>query len=345
MPNDAAAEVTPDAVMQLGMAFWGSKTLLSAVELGVFTELAAQGPSDEATLVRRLGLHGRCANDFFDALVALGMLTRDAAGRYGNTPQTAAFLDAAKPAYIGGLLEMANRRLYPFWANLTAALKTGELQNEARDGGTDLFETLYADPDRLEGFLRAMSGVSRPTAAVLAQSFPWAEYKSFADVGCAQGALVAAVAQANPHIEPFGFDLPAVGPVFERHMAEVGLADRARFLPGDFFTGALPSTEVLVMGHILHDWGLPEKMMLLRKALDALPPGGALIVYDAMIDDDRRQNAFGLLMSLNMLIETKAGFDYTGADCVGWAQEAGFAEAKVHHLLGPDSMVVAKKAK
>lgn len=345
MSDDAAEAVTPDAVLQLGMAFWGSKTLLSAVELGLFTELAAQGPSDEATLVRRLGLHGRGANDFLDALVALGMLTRDDSGRYANTPQTAMYLDAARPSYLGGLLEMANRRLYPFWGRLTEALTTGKLQNEARDGGDDLFEAIYADEDTLEVFLRAMSGVSRPTARVLAERFPWVGYRSFADVGCAQGALVVTIAQAHPHLAPFGFDLPPVGPVFERHMAEVGLADRARFLPGDFFTGALPSTEVLVMGHILHDWGLEEKMMLLRKALDALPPGGALIVYDAMIDDGRRQNAFGLLMSLNMLIETKGGFDYTGADCVGWALEAGFAEAKVHHLTGPYSMVVAKKAK
>jgi precorrin-6B methylase 2 len=346
MPNETTTEaVTPDAVMQLGMAFWGSKTLLSAVELGVFTELAAQGPSDEATLVRRLGLHGRGADDFLDALVALGMLARDAAGRYDNTPQTAAFLDAAKPAYVGGMLEMANRRLYPFWSRLTEALQTGKLQNEARDGGTDLFEAIYADEGNLEVFLRAMSGLSRPLARALAASFPWSKYSSFADIGCARGSLTAGIAQEHPHLAAIGFDLPPVQPVFERHMVEVGLADRARFVAGDFFSGALPSAEVLVMGHILHDWGLEEKKMLLRKTLDALPPGGVLIAYDAMIDDERRQNAFGMLMSLNMLIETKGGFDYTGAAAIGWALEAGFAEAAVHHLVGPHSMLVAKKAK
>ena len=94
------------------------------------------------------------------------------------------------------------------------------------------------------------------------------------------------------------------------------------------------------MGHVLHDWGIDDKRMLLRKAYDALSEGGALIVYESIIDDDRSKNAFGLMMSLNMLIETPAGFDYTGADCQGWMKEAGFRETRVEHLVGPDSMVI-----
>jgi len=336
-------DVTPDAVMKLGLAFWASKALLSAVELGVFTDLAAQGPADLPALSGRLGLHRRGAADFLDALVALGMLRRDDAGRYDNTPQTARYLDAALPDYVGGLLEMANRRLYPFWGRLTDALRTGEVQNEARDGGANLFETIYADRDSLDGFLRAMSGLSRPSSRALAAHFPWAEFRTFADIGCARGTLLAGIAQAHPHLSAIGFDLPPVGPVFESHMAEVGLSDRARFVAGDFFAGPLPQAEVLVMGHILHDWGLEEKKVLLRKALEALPPGGALIAYDAMIDDGRREHAFGLLMSLNMLIETRAGFDYTGSEAIAWAREAGFASARVQPLIGPHSMLVARK--
>lgn len=345
MPDATAAEaVTPEGILQLGLGFWASKTLLTAVELDLFTGLAAEGPSDLATLTSRHELHGRGAADFLDALVALGMLERDAAGLYANTPATALFLDRAKSSYLGGLLEMANRRLYPFWGRLTEALQTGRPQNEAREGG-DPFAALYADPENLEVFLRAMSGGTRLTAGIIAARFPWPEYRTFADIGCAQGALIAGVAGAHPHLAAIGFDLPPVQPVFERHMAETGLSDRARFQPGSFFTDPLPSAEVLVMGHILHDWGLPEKRMLLRKAHEALPPGGVLLVYDAMIDDDRRRNALGLLMSLNMLIETPSGFDYTGAEAIGWAREAGFAEAEVQPLAGPHSMMVAKKAR
>jgi hypothetical protein len=124
--------VAPDSILQLGLAFWGSKTLLSAVELGVFTELAHR-PLKAHILIERLRLHQRGARDFLDALVALGMLDRDG-DIYRNTPATALFLDRNKPSYVGGLLEMANARLYPFWGNLTEALRTGEPQNELKRG-------------------------------------------------------------------------------------------------------------------------------------------------------------------------------------------------------------------
>src|SRR5262249_13164686 len=135
----------------------------------------------------------------------------------------------------------------------------------------------------------------------------------------------------------------AHGPAFDEYVASCGLGDRLRFHPGSFFDDPLPEAEVLAMGHILHDWNLDEKKMLLAKAHATLPPGGSLIVYESLIDDERRQNAFGLLMSLNMLIETEGGFDFTGADCAGWMREVGFRETRVEHLDGPDSMVVGVK--
>ncbi len=336
----AEGSVSPAGIMQLGMAFWGSKTLLSAVELGVFSQLAGEALDGE-TLRGRLGLHQRGARDLFDALVALRMLEkRD--GKYANTAETDLYLDRAKPSYIGGILEMANRRLYGFWGHLTEALQTGQPQNEARHS-VDYFATLYSDPARLEGFLKAMTGVSLPTARAIAAAFPWKDYQTFCDVGCAQGGLSAEVAAAHGQLRGIGFDLAPVQPVFEAYIESRGLAERVAFKGGSFFDDELPRADVLVMGHILHDWDLAQKRMLLAKALRALPVGGALIVYDAMIDDERRENAFGLLMSLNMLIETPGGFDYTGADCLGWMREAGFREARVQHLQGPYSMAVATK--
>ena len=333
--------MTPDKIMQVGLGFWASKTLLSAIEMGLFTELASK-PGDLADVRARLGLHPRAAHDFLDALVALGFLQRDG-GIYRNTPETDAFLDRNKPSYIGGLLEMANRRLYAFWNGLTEALRTGEPQNEARHGGADFFGALYADPYRLTSFLRAMSGLSRPANAAIAQRFGWSKYRSFVDAGTAQGDLAVQIAKANPHLVGIGFDLERVGPVFRSYVAAHGLQDRLRFVAGDFLTGAIPKADVVLMGHVLHDWSRHDKQALIRKAYDAIPDGGALVVYDAIIDDERRQNAFGLLMSLNMLIETPAGFDYTGADCCGWMNAAGFRETRVEHLVGPDSMVVGIK--
>ncbi|MDQ3609754.1 MAG: acetylserotonin O-methyltransferase [Actinomycetota bacterium] len=339
--TEGGAGPTPDGIMQLGMGFWASKTLLSAVELGLFSELAAVGPTDGEALRQRLGLHERSWRDFLDALVALGMLERED-GRYANTPETDVFLDRAKPSYVGGLLEMANARLYPFWGSLTEGLRTGEPQNEAKTGG-DFFAALYADPARLRQFARAMTGISAGVAHALAAKFPWGRYQTVVDVGCAEGAVPVAIALAHDHLSGGGFDLPALEPMFDDYIGSFGLEDRLRFHAGDFFVDPLPAADVLVMGHILHDWNPDEKLVLLRKAHDALPDGGALIVYESIIDDERRRNAFGLMMSLNMLIETPGGYDFTGADCRGWMDQAGFQETYVEQLVGPDSMVVGIK--
>ena len=338
---DTDAPVSPERILQTGLAFWASRTLLSAVELELFTKLAEK-PTTADDLRARLGLHPRAALDFFDALVALGFLQR-ADGVYSNAPDANIFLDKHKPSYVGGILEMAGQRLFTAWVGLTEGLRTGELQNEAKGGGPSPFAALYADPARLRSFLAAMSGISHGANMTIAAKFPWQKYKTFVDAGTAQGDLAVQVALANPHLTGTGLDLQVVQPVFEEYAAKNGVLDRVSFAAVDFFSGPLPKADVVMMGHILHDWDLAQKKMLVRKAYDALSPGGAFIVYDAIIDDDRRQNAFGLLMSLNMLIETPGGFDYTGAECIGWMKEAGFGNAWVEHLVGPDSMVVGIK--
>ena len=340
-PDERDVRVSPDKILQTGLAFWASKTLLSAIEIGLFTELA-RGPERFDALSGRLGLHPRSARDFFDALVALGFLARTE-DRYANSPDTDLFLDRNKPSYVGGILEMANHRLYPFWAHLTEALRTGLPQNELKTGSAGMFETLYADPARLRQFLAAMTGISHGANMTIARAFPWKDYSTFVDVGTAQGDLAAQIASANPHLRGTGFDLPEVAPIFEDYIAAVGVADRLTFMPGSFFDQDLPKADVVLMGHILHDWDLPTKKMLIRKAFDAIPVGGALVVYEAIIDDARSKNAFGLLMSLNMLIETRGGFDYTGADCAAWMRAAGFSATRVEPLVGPDSMVIGIK--
>ena len=334
------SHLTPEKIMQLGLGFWGSKTLLSAIELGVFNELA-RGELDAETLTERLKIDSRGAGDFFDALVALGMLQRKD-GRYSNTPETDLFLDRNKSSYMGGILEMANNRLYPFWGSLTEALRTGQPQNEAKKGG-DLFEAIYGDPARLKEFLKAMTGLSLGASQAIATKFPWGDYKTFMDIGTAQGGLPVQVALAHQHVSGGGFDLEVVAPIFNEYVTSFGLEERLQFHPGDFFKDRFPQAEVISMGHILHDWNMEEKSMLIAKAYQALPQGGALIIWEALIDDERSQNTFGLLMSLNMLIETPGGFDFTGADCSAWLRDAGFRETRVEHLAGPDSMVIGIK--
>lgn len=330
---------TPDKIMQLGFGFWGSKVLLSAVELGLFSVLA-DGPTTAEDLRNKLRLHARSAHDFFDALVALGVLTRTG-DRYANTPEADLFLDRKKPSYMGGIMEMSSERLFLAWGKLTESLKTGKSPN-APTGG-DPFETLYGSPALLKQFLSAMTGISMAAGTACAQKFPWKDYKTFIDVGCAQGGFTAQIALTNTHLSGGGFDLPKVRPVFEEYVKSLRLQDRLTFYPGSFFDDPLPQADVIIMGHILHDWDLAQKKMLIKKAYDALPSGGAYVVYEAIIDDERRKNAFGLLMSLNMLIETPGGFDFTGADCQGWMKEAGFKDTRVVPLVGPDSMVIGIK--
>ncbi|MFD9690760.1 methyltransferase [Kitasatospora sp. NPDC059088] len=334
---------SPELILQIGLGFESSKTLLSAVELGVFTELA-KAPADGDTLGARLGLHPRGTRDFLDTLVALGLLLRED-GVYRNTPDTDAFLDRAKPEYLhhGSLLEMANGRLFGIWNNLTDSLRTGKPHDESRDSELDTYDALYADPVRLKQFLASMTGISHVANTRIATQVNWSDYQVLADMGTAQGDLAVQVLKANPHLTGTGFDLPQSRPVFEEYAAEHGLGDRLAFTGGDFFADPFPKADVITFGHILHNWDLEKKKVLLRKAWEALPEGGAVVVYDSLIDDDRSQNAFALLMSLTMLAVTEGGFGYTAAECTAWMTEAGFSRTWTEHLVGPDSIVVGIK--
>jgi hypothetical protein len=327
------------------MAFWPSKVLLSAVELGVFTKLGALSMTGRE-LQDALGLHPRANPDFFDTLVALHFLERDGDGseaRYRNTVETALFLDRSNPHFIGGFLEMANARLYPFWGDLTTALRTGSPQNEVKHSGASMFAELYSKPERLEQFMDAMSGISAGNFQAFADKFDFSRYHTMCDVGGATGQLSMFVARKHPHLRCTSADLPAATAIAERKIAAAGLADRVSARPLDFFADPLPKADVITMGMILHDWNLEKKMHLIRAAYDALPPGGAFVVIENLIDDARRENAFGLMMSLNMLIEFGDAFDFTFADFSRWCREVGFSRTEVIPLAGPASAGVAYK--
>ncbi|MBX3465866.1 MAG: methyltransferase [Planctomycetes bacterium] len=335
----------PAHILQVGFGFWSSKTLLSAVELELFTHLA-RGPRAAHELQEQLGLHPRGVLDFLDALVALKLLDRDGDGegaRYRNTPEGARFLDKGSPDYVGGILEMANARLYPFWGDLTEALRTGRPQNEIKRTGAGMFEELYRDPARLEQFMRAMAGISAGNFRAFAERFGFGGYRTLCDIGGATGQLSILVARRHPHMTCTTTDLPVVVPIARRTIEAAGLQDRVTPVAVDFFEEPLPRADVITMGMILHDWNLERKMRLIRAAYDALPPGGAFVAIENLIDDARRENAFGLLMSLNMLIEFGDAFDFTGADFERWCREVGFTRFEVLPLTGPASAAVAYK--
>ena len=335
----------PSQILQVGMGFWPAKTVLSAVELELFTELSSEAMTGEE-IGERVGLHPRGIYDFLDTLVALGFLERDgngSEGRYANTQETATFLDKRKPTYVGGILEMSNSRLYPFWGDLTEALRTGQPQNEIKHTGRPMFDELYSDPARLEQFMDAMTGVSMGNFMALSEKVDFSRYETVCDVGGATGQLSMILARRHPHLRCISFDLPVVAPIAERRIAEAGLSDRIEVASGDFFADPLPAADVITMGLILHDWNLERKMDLIRSAHEALPEDGAYIVIENLIDDERRENAFGLMMSLNMLIEFGDAFDFTGSEFSGWCRQVGFRDVEILPLTGPASAGIAYK--
>ena len=326
--------------MRLGYAFREAKALLSAVELGVFDTLAEQSLPLEA-LRQQIGIHPRGARDFLDSLVALGLLARDADGRYSNRPIADHYLVRSRPTYLGQLFDHLSTREYPHWHMLTRALRTGQAQFGTQSIGH--YPELYADQENVETFAGAMSGGSLLVARALVAKFAWRRYRTMIDIGAAEGCLPVHLARTHPHLAAAGFDLPAVGPVFERYVRAHGLSDRVKFHPGDFLNDPLPAADVLVMGRVLHNWDLATKKMLLAKAFAALPADGVLIVYERLIDDERRTSSSGLLDSLNMLVMTDGGFDFTANDCIGWMKEAGFNGMLVEPLTGDQSMIVGIK--
>jgi len=338
--------LSPSDIMKVGMGFWPSKVLLTAVQGGLFTYLAEQ-PRSLKEIKNLFGWNctDRHASDLLDTLFALKFLQREGIGSlavYSNAEETDLFLDKNKPTYIGGILEMANSRLYSFWANLSEGLKTGQPQNEAKNG-QNLFDAIYKSPELLKGFINAMSGVSLGNFIVFANRFDFSKYKTLCDIGGSGGILSLQVAKHQPHMSCTSFDLPPVEPIVKENIARFGLNDRVKTASGDFFKDAFPKADIITMSLILHDWNEDNKKFLIKKAYDALPAGGALVAIENIIDNQRCQNIFGLTMSLNMLIETGEGFDFTHNDFTGWAKEAGFSKVDLLPLAGPTSAAIAYK--
>ncbi len=338
---------SPESIMQIGTGFWASKILLSAVKFQLFTTLAEQKSMTASEIKAHLNFKSTDRNvyDYLDALTTFGFLNREGileTAKYSNGLDTDFFLDKKKPSYIGGMLEMLNNRLYGFWGNLEAGLLTGYPQNEAKQGD-NIFKKIYEDSDRLKEFIHAMSGIQMGSFMALAQKFDFSKAKTVLDIGGSAGLLSLMIAKHHPQINCITWDLPPVAPVADETIQQFQLQERVKTAQGDFFTDEFPKADIVTMGNILHDWDEGTKMMLIKKAYDALPDGGVFIAIENIIDEDRNKNAFGLMMSINMLIETGSGFDYTFADFNKWVKAVGFKSTSILPLAGPTSAVIAYK--
>ncbi|MFH1725420.1 MAG: methyltransferase [Elusimicrobiota bacterium] len=338
----AEPSLSPEHLLQIGMGFWASKVLLAAVKLDLFSVLGPVSMKAEK-IQDRLGLHPRGTRDFLDTLVALNILERKD-GAYANTRESAFFLDGNSPAYLGDMLLNANDRLWEFWGRFEEALRTGLPQNETREGGGWILDVIYAQPTKRDVFLKAMIGLSAGSSMAVARSFDFRAVKRFCDLGGGPGTLCATVQRAHPHVECVNLDLPPVEPVFREYIARQGLAQKVRFHAGDCLKDALPPADVYAMGHLLHGISPDNRVRALSRAFGALPSGGHLLVIEALIDDERRTSAFGLLMSLDMMIETPEGRNFSAAELRTWMGDVGFEHIRHVSLGGPYSMMIGRKS-
>jgi hypothetical protein len=337
----ADREVTTIAdINRIGTAFFDAQVVLTAVELGLFTELAA-GPGTSAELAARTGLHPRAMRDLLVALATLGVL-RPEGDAFANGAAADAFLDRGKPTYAGAFLERANQMMYPVWGRLAGLLRTGEPQSPDHQNQPEAFAKMMSNPQATERFLRMMDAVSAPIAAALADAYPWPAAGTVVDAGGARGNVLGHVVGAHPGLRGVVFDLPPLQPYFDQHMAGLGLADRTRFAPGDFLRDPIAGGDVIIMGHVLHDWSPDERAMIIRKAFDALPAGGDLLIYDAILED-RPADVRNTMISLNMQLISPGGSEYTLAECAGWLRTAGFAAVTDRPIGEYDTLIRATK--
>ncbi len=328
------------------MGFFASKTVLSAVELELFTQLGNESTAGRE-LGRRLGLHQRGIDDFLDALVALGFLERDGDGAgamYPNTAETAAFLDKTKPAYIGGILEMANARLYKFWGDLTAGLKTGQPQNEVKHTGTAMFEELYSDPARLEQFMGAMAGISAGNFHALAEKVDFSRYKTVCDVG--GGDRSAVVDPRHRAIRTCGAPASTCrrsrrSP--RRRSPLPGSAIACTVAVGRLLQRPAAQADVITMGMILHDWNLEKKMHLIRGGVRRAARGRG-VHRDR--EPDRRRAARERVRAADVAehadrVRRRVRLHRRGLRRV--VPEVGFRDVKIIPLAGPASAGIAIK--
>ncbi len=334
----------PSHIMQVGLGFWASKTLLAATKLELFTLLGQTQALTTEEIKQKLNIQGRAAQDLLDALLSLGFLQREGIGEqatYRNTPETAFFLDKSQPAYIGGFFVMANDREYRFWADLEEGLKTGKPQNEIKETGMESFEAIYQNS--LREFTEAMTSIQLGGFSAFVNTFDFSNYRTMLDLGGSGAILSALAASKQADLQCISYDMPVVEPLANETIEKFGLQGRVVAQSGNFFTDELPKADMITMGNILHSFDLESKKLLLKKSYDALPEGGALCVIELIIDNERKANTFALLMSLNMLIESDGGFNYTLAEFEQWAKEAGFSRVESYPLAGPTSAAIAYK--
>lgn len=323
LPHDEKKNPEPHCgpLMQMLSGLWPMKTLAAALEFDLFTELSGRQLTLEK-FAKLLDLPPRPADMLVTTLVCMGLLERKN-GEYFNTPLSDEFLVKGRPSFFGGVVKMIDKRMNQKWEKLAEALKTGQPQNLKE--GLTTFDSLYSDREEKRIFLECMHGLSVQTGRQLARAFNFSKFRQLMDVGGGSGAACIEVLRQYPHLNAVVYDLAPALQIAHEKIVSAGYVKQIETFAGDFFHERLPTnSDVILLSMVLHDWSPEQNLSILKKCYDALPSGGVVLVTEIMMEDDKTGPLPAALMSLNMLLETEGGCNYTWQEYTDWMEKAGF---------------------
>jgi len=331
----------PVPVVDLIEAFRRSKAMFAAVSLGVF-DLLEQGPNDLQTLARSLEVNADALERLLDSCVSLGFL-KNAQARYSNLPVASSYLVRSSPNTLVGYILYSNAALYPLWGHLEDAVREGT-HRWKQTFGTDqpIYDHFFKTDQARRDFVLGMHGFGQISSPPVVAAFDLSRFKRLVDVGGATGHLAAAACARYPSLRAAVFDLPVTIKVVREFIERAGFKDRIELIPGDFFRDPLPEADLYSVGRILHDWSEQKIRRLLGKVYDGLPRGGALLVAERLLDEDKTGPVASLMQSLSMLVCTE-GKERTLSEYSALLKDAGFAEIQGYRTGAPLDAVLAVK--
>jgi 3-hydroxy-5-methyl-1-naphthoate 3-O-methyltransferase len=320
------------------------KTLASAHELEIFKRLSDTGGATANDLARALGIGERPAEMLLTGCSALGLLQKKN-GRYRNSPLAEEYLVPGKPYYFGGILEMWDKRLFLAWHKLTEALGTNRPTAWDPDRQQSLFDG--ADPLMISHFWEGMHSMTISTAKALGKAVDLRRFRNLLDVGGGSGAMDIELCKQYRRLRAAVYDLPNVVEIASAKVSQAGMADRIRTVAGNFFADASypDGHDLILLSMIMHDWSEAQNRQILRKCYEALPNGGAVVICELLVNDEKTGPMGGALMSLTMLIDTRDGRNYTAREYASWLKEIGFRKIRTVRFKAPgaDGAVIGEK--
>ena len=318
----------PDAapVLELIDAFRRSKTMFTAVAMGVF-EALHDSPADAPSLAPRLGANADALERLLDACVGMGLLSKHA-GAYANQPIAETYLCDASPYSLAGYVRYSDEALFPMWTHLEDALREGTHRWTQTFGWHgSIFDHFFKTEERKRSFLRGMHGFGQLSSAAVAAAFDLSGFSCLADLGGATGHLAIAACERYPRLRAVVFDLPQVVGMAREYVEASPARERIALATGDFFEDPLPPADLYAVGRVLHDWREGKTRMLLGKIHAALPPGGGLLIAEKLLEEDKSGPTPAQMQSLNMLICTE-GKERTLGEYTALLRESGFGQVE-----------------